>query len=165
MKKIILVRHAKSDWNDISLKDHDRPLNGRGKADGPIMAKMAKSSLPKPDLIISSSAVRALKTAIYFHNEFKESCKDILIEKSLYHASEDEILEVLSWQEDDINTIYLFAHNPGLTYFASEVNTNEMIPNVATTGVLEIEYTGNNWADIRFADLYLKNYYYPKMFK
>ena len=122
MKNLVIVRHAKSDWSHQALRDHDRPLNSRGKIDAPLMAKIGNIELPRPDLILSSSANRALTTAKSFAKVFGIPESVIEIDKKLFHASEEEILEVLSWQDDKFNTIYLFAHNPGIKFFASEIN-------------------------------------------
>ena len=63
MKTIILVRHAKSSWKDLRLDDFDRPLNKRGKKNAPFMGKILKARRTIPDLILSSPAKRAGKTA------------------------------------------------------------------------------------------------------
>jgi phosphohistidine phosphatase len=63
MKTIILVRHAKSSWKDLSLDDFDRPLNKRGKINAPLMGEKLKERQIMPDLILSSPAKRARKTA------------------------------------------------------------------------------------------------------
>ena len=70
MKQLLLIRHAKSDWNDASLSDFDRPLNNRGKTDAPVMAKRLLDKKVKIDLFISSPAKRAKKTASIFAKEY-----------------------------------------------------------------------------------------------
>ena len=66
MKKLYLIRHAKSSWKDITLDDFDRPLNKRGKTDAPFMAQKLKDKNIYPDIIISSPAKRAKSTAKAF---------------------------------------------------------------------------------------------------
>ena len=66
MKRLILIRHSKSSWKDLSLTDFNRPLNGRGKSDGPLMADYLKSKIIKIDYLHSSSSVRTFETSKYF---------------------------------------------------------------------------------------------------
>ena len=73
MKKLYLVRHAKSSWENNKLKDIDRPLNKRGKRDAPFMGRLMKENNIKPDLLISSPAERALRTAKIFSKEMDTS--------------------------------------------------------------------------------------------
>ncbi len=79
MKTLLLVRHAKSSWNDLTLSDFDRPLNDRGKDDAPQMAKRIKDKKIKIDLFISSPAKRAKKTANIFMEIFDENKKKYLL--------------------------------------------------------------------------------------
>ncbi|HRX28546.1 MAG TPA: histidine phosphatase family protein [Saprospiraceae bacterium] len=164
MKKIYLIRHAKSDWGNSNLRDHDRPLNERGISNAKAMADFASRKLEKPQLIMTSTAKRAEATAQYFINAFAGLSFGVQEKSELYHSTEEEILNILSLVDDEINTVYLFAHNPGLTFFANEINTNIYIDNVATTGILDINYAGDSWLDISFDSLKLIDYYYPKMF-
>ena len=72
MKQLILIRHAKSDWDDPSLDDFDRPLNGRGKRDAPLMAERLRDKDIKIDQFIASPAKRARKTAAIFTEAYKK---------------------------------------------------------------------------------------------
>jgi phosphohistidine phosphatase len=94
MKKLTLIRHAKSDW-DNDLSDFDRPLNSRGKKEAPIMAKYVKDNLPKVDLIISSPATRAEETAIAFAKENDYPIDKIIFADELYLCSISEYIEIL----------------------------------------------------------------------
>ena len=71
MKRLILIRHSKSSWKDLSLTDFKRPLNGRGKFDGPLMADYLKSKINKIDYLHSSSSVRTFETSKYFINQIQ----------------------------------------------------------------------------------------------
>ena len=77
MKTLILVRHAKSSWEEAGIDDFDRPLNERGKHDAPVMAKRLKNKNIDVDIFISSPAKRALRTAKYFTEEFDVDKKEI----------------------------------------------------------------------------------------
>ena len=78
MKSVIIVRHAKSSWDDFSIPDFDRPLNERGKEDGPKMAKRLLNKKISIDAFISSPAKRAIKTATLFAHEFGRKKDDII---------------------------------------------------------------------------------------
>ena len=69
MKQLLVIRHAKSSWNDAVIDDFDRPLNERGNSDAPRMAKLLSEKGIHVDAIISSTANRAFSTAIYFAKE------------------------------------------------------------------------------------------------
>ena len=87
MKTLILVRHAKSSWEEVGMDDAERPLNERGKKDAPQMAIRLKDKNIKVDVFISSPAKRAHKTAKYFAEEYDLSKKEILVVNKLYGAS------------------------------------------------------------------------------
>jgi phosphohistidine phosphatase len=84
MKTLFLVRHAKSSWDDPALPDQDRPLNDRGKRDTPKMAERLAKRDVKPDLILSSPAMRALMTAEIIANKLDYKRKDIVVDDRLY---------------------------------------------------------------------------------
>src|SRR5215475_4778950 len=94
VKILLILRHAKSSWKDPQLSDHDRPLNKRGKRDAPLMGNLLKDEDLKPDLIISSTAVRAKKTA----ELVAKNCKykgEIVLNNSLYGAEPKDYLRIL----------------------------------------------------------------------
>src|SRR6478735_7572769 len=103
MKQLIIVRHAKSSWDNPLLADFDRPLNKRGETDAPRMGKRIKERKIIPDLVISSPAERALSTCKVFCNAFQFPVERIQIEKKLYHASEEQIISVLKTVKDHPN--------------------------------------------------------------
>ena len=108
MRKIYLVRHAKSSWDDNKLKDIERPLNKRGEKDAPFMGKLMKEKEIKPDLIISSPAERALETAKIFCNEMKVDENQISVEQGLYNAGKKELLNVINSFDDKVPTIPVY---------------------------------------------------------
>ena len=159
MKKLFIIRHAKSSWKDLSLKDFDRPLNKRGKSNVPMMGKKLLEKGILPDLIISSPALRALTTA-------KKLAKDIgydekiLYNKDIYEADE-ETLHLMLINVDDINdTIFLIGHNPDLNCLAEKyVDFDENIP---TLGIVEIEFHCDSWKKISSKNAFLISFDYPK---
>ena len=94
MKRLLILRHAKSSWKDPDLPDHDRSLNKRGRHDAPLIGKLLKDEDLKPDVIVSSPAIRAKKTAQLVAKECKYK-EEIVINQSLYGAEPKDYLEIL----------------------------------------------------------------------
>ena len=99
MKRLILVRHAKSSWKDTSLADRDRPLNNRGNRDAPEMGRRIAAAGIRPSLIVSSPAVRAWTTAKVIAKELGYPREFLQRDDALYLASVDEILDVIAAQD------------------------------------------------------------------
>lgn len=113
MKTLLLLRHAKSSWKHPELPDHDRPLNKRGKQDAPRIAKIIRDNGLVPDLIMSSTAKRARKTA----RIVAKTCGyagEVALTPALYHAGPNTYIGTLSRQADEYQRIMLVGHNPGL---------------------------------------------------
>lgn len=162
-KRLVIVRHAKSSWKDFSIKDFDRPLNPRGKKDAPFMANKFKSEYFTPDLLLSSPALRAKKTAEVFASSFEIEISKISFEKALYHAEPDEIESQVELLDNNINSAMLFAHNPGLTSLANDYS-EAYIENIPTTGICIINSTNEGWSDF-FKAAYVSDFIFPKMFQ
>ena len=162
MKKIFIVRHAKSSWADLSMKDIDRPLNKRGKNDAPIMAGHCKKIGIIPDVMVSSNANRAMLTAEAFRACYGKDKVKFQIEPNLYHAPESTYIEVCFGLDEDDSSVMMFGHNPGITYLANSV-TDKYIDNVPTCGVLVIESSADQWTDVDFSNCKLIDFLYPKM--
>jgi phosphohistidine phosphatase len=145
MKTLILVRHAKSDWQDITLDDFDRPLNARGKTDAPVMAERLRKRGIVPDLFISSPAKRARKTADIFAETYAVDKNDILYEKDLYLAPPYVFTEVIGRFKDEGNIAVIFSHNPGITDFANTL-TNARIDDMPTCAIFAVEADTDSWA-------------------
>lgn len=147
MKKIILIRHAKSSWDNPWLNDHDRPLAERGLNDAPKMAKRLKKRGISPDLILSSTALRALDTAKFAAKELDYPKDKIVLESGLFHASPHSILKTIRMQKDSHNTILVFGHNPGLndliTYLGGDIE------NLPTAGQFGFKLKSEHWADLK----------------
>lgn len=161
MKYLYLVRHAKSSWDDLSIRDVKRPLNDRGKRDAPRMAKRLKEKEVAIDQMVTSHAVRALATCKSFCEILKYSQDHIRIEESLYHASEDGMLQIVHELKDSVDAVMIFAHNPGLTDFVNSL-TGERIPNVPTTGIVACAFDVDSWKDITWGSGKMLFFDYPK---
>ena len=119
MKTVLLLRHAKSAWDDAGLADHERPLNRRGERAAEAMAEhMAKKS-PRPDLILCSTATRSRQTlAPLVHRLAAPAAPPILLEKGLYLASEAALLARLQDAPGEAGTVLLIGHNDGIWQLA-----------------------------------------------
>ena len=162
MKTLVIVRHAKSSWEDLSLSDHQRPLNKRGKRDAPIMGARLAQWGPPVDRVISSSAVRALTTAEIITQEMGLPWDEIQIEDGLYHASEEDMLDLIREQEDHIDGLMLFGHNPGMTYLVNDLSDLDL-DNLPTCGVVVLKFDVYSWADVGESDPVSAEIDFPKM--
>ena len=160
MKKLILIRHAKSAWDDPSLADHDRPLAERGLRDAPMMAKRLNKRGIQADLMISSSALRAKETAKFVAKELGYSKDKIVLESSLFHASPHSILKYLRNQDDRYDTILVFGHNPGFTDFVTYLGAD--IDNLPTAGHFGFKLNSAHWADLKPEMVEVWFFDYPK---
>ena len=138
MKRLVIIRHAKSSWANALLEDFDRPLNERGKKDAPLMARRLKEKKLEPDLMLTSPAKRAQSTCKKFAKVFDADKKKIKKEPKLYLASENIILKIGKELSEEYNVVFLFGHNPGLTNFVNYTSNLE-IDNIPTTGVVILE--------------------------
>lgn len=159
MKKLYLIRHAKSSWKNMALDDFDRPLNKRGKVNAPFMAQKLKEKNIHPDLILSSPAKRAKATAKAFKEKLQFK-KQILYIDSIYHAEIYEIEDIIKNIDNKYDTVFLFAHNPTLNEFVEE-HLN-MYDNVPTCGVVGIGFHCENWKDALKNNKELLLFDYPK---
>ncbi len=161
MKTLILVRHAKSSWDDPYQADHDRPLNERGERDAPRMGKRLKEKEITPDLIISSTATRARETAIKITQSLGVQESRIQTNKNLYHADEDMMLRLIRKLPDTADCVMLFGHNPGLTDFSNAM-TEDFIDNIPTCGVVQIACPVDAWSQVDFGGGKVVFFDYPK---
>lgn len=161
MKTLILVRHAKSSWDDASISDFDRPLNDRGKKDAPEMAERLKDKGLKIDVFVSSPAKRARRTARIFAKEFGVEKEDIKLVEDLYMASPSVFSVVVEGLDDEANTVALFSHNPGITEFASSL-TNVRIDNMPTCSVFAVQANTDKWSEFEAAEKSFLFFDYPK---
>ena len=163
MKNIFFVRHAKSYWGDQSLSDFDRPLNKRGKEDAPLMGKILIEKKVKPDLIISSPAKRARRTAIFIADKINYPEKKILFDEQLYEASPNDILKVLMKLDEKHNSVMLFGHNPGLTLLNNFIS-DMYVDNIPTCGIVALEFD-NEWVKLDKNSCRQLFFDYPKLHK
>ena len=161
MKTLLMVRHAKSSWKDPRLEDHRRPLNKRGKKAAPKMARRLKKRGLFPDAVVSSDARRAMDTAIAMADVLALPSKVIHPTAALYHASSEEILEIVRGLADDWQQVMVVGHNPGFTDLA-DFFFPEPIVNVPTAGVVELRFDASSWQEIHEDNLAYSHFDFPK---
>ena len=146
MKTLFLIRHAKSSWGDTALPDKDRPLNDRGRRDAPKMGERLAKRDVKPDLILSSPAMRALETAEIIAKKLDYRRRDIVVDDRLYAVGADDLLDVIHKLGDKLERVMLFGHNPGLTELAHRLSSK--VTHMPTCAVAEFTFDAKSWSDI-----------------
>ncbi len=144
-KQLLLIRHAKSDWNNPALSDFDRPLNERGKHDAPLMGARLRNAGIKIERLLSSPAQRARSTAERIASAVGFAAQDIDWMTELYLASPGEILTTIQNIPEHINSIALVAHNPGISELA-EALSGSCIGNIPTCGIVHLHSDSENWS-------------------
>ena len=162
MKTLLLIRHAKSSWDNFSLSDFERPLNERGKTDAPKMGERLRKKGVKIDSFISSPAKRAKKTAEYFIKEFDRDKDEIIFNSSLYDASVSDFNATVKTIDDKYNNVAIFSHNPGITQFANELVSGAGIDNMPTSSVFAVKADVDKWKNYSKAKKEFLFFEYPK---
>lgn len=161
MKTIVLMRHAKSDRKTKKLRDIERPLNKRGLRDAAEMGTYMKSSQVKTQLIISSPAIRALKTAELVAGELNIDYNEIITDPNLYLESKSTIMNCIKKLDDKYESIFIVSHNPGLTDLVNYL-TIETIKNIPTSGIVAMRVDVQNWAELDMGNWELIFFESPK---
>jgi len=146
MKTLFLVRHAKSSRDDPSLPDRSRPLDDRGKQDAPMMGKRLARRDVKPDLLVSSPALRALTTAQLIAGELGYQRKNIVVDDRLYASSPDDLLAVIRALDKKLDRVMLVGHNPEFTDLAHRLSSE--IIDMPTCAVAEFSFDTKAWSDV-----------------
>ena len=164
MKELTLIRHAKSDWGNEYLKDIDRHLNERGYSDAYLLSTWYCKNHKLPDIILTSTATRALNTALIFARALDFNMDHFVIEKNIYEATSDKLLSIIKKQADSKNSIMLFGHNPGITNVFNELS-NDYIDNIPTCGIVNLHFKTNSWKTIDKENSHLNFQQFPKEYK
>ena len=167
MKRILLLRHAKSDWKDYTLADFDRPLSPRGRKAAPLIAAWMRDHDVCPDRVLCSAARRTSETWERMAPAWGQI--PVAHRRALYHASSEAILKQLIKQDDEANTVMVVGHNPGIGEFAyrySVFGNEKKIARIRRkypTGALAvISFRIPSWADLPGASGTLEHFVRPK---
>ena len=159
MKRLSLIRHAKSDWGHEDLEDIDRPLNARGYADAKAMALRIKSAGIQPDYLFSSTAVRAASTALIFARVLEIPENKMLFTNRIYEVSSGKFMEALRSLPDSVRHPFVFGHNNTLTEVVNSL-CRQNIPLIPTCGFVMMEADIQRWEELKSSIALL--YDYPK---
>lgn len=167
MKHILLLRHAKSSWDDPDLDDFDRPLAKRGKKDAPRMGLFSKKSGYLPEKIISSTAKRARQTTELFSKQAGIKEELIAWRDDFYYGSAFDYLEAIQNTPEDADTIMLVGHNPKMEEIASLLcsDSNSYTVRMPTAAMVCMEHPAVKWSQVREGTARVKWMMIPKLLK
>jgi phosphohistidine phosphatase len=147
MKTLTLIRHAKSSWKYPDLEDYDRPLNKRGGRDAAMMADRLAARGFAPQRIITSPALRALRTAEAMAAAIDLSWQQIEAAPLIYGAAVQELLQLVRGLSPEESWVALVGHNPEFTLLARRL-FGRSIDKVPTCGVVEGQFETDRWQRI-----------------
>lgn len=146
MKTLLLLRHAKSSWKDESLPDHERPLNKRGKKAAPLMGRLLRNEGLVPDLVLSSTAMRARRTAEHVM-EAAELEGPLRLIDEIYLATAGTLLDVAArLPSDQVRRLLLVGHNPGMEDLVAMLSGHPRAFPTAALAVFDLEI--EHWHDL-----------------
>ena len=163
MKSVILFRHGKSDWDVPYGNDHERPLAKRGVEAAKKMGKFLYEKNQTPELVISSTAVRA-KTTVELAMDSANWTSKLVLERGIYGGSPDFLLELIHNQNDIYSSICLVGHEPNFSMFISRA-TNDNYVHFTTANMAKINFDTQEWSRIFFGDGTLEWHQKPKEIK
>lgn len=169
MKTILLLRHAKSAWDSAAPSDHDRPLNRRGERSAAVMADHLVTAGPRPDLILCSTAVRTRQTLAPLVKALGLPAPPISLEKELYLASEDALLERLRALSEETQTVLLIGHNDGIGQLAAmlaghgpEPALSDMREKYPTGALATLHFPRGPWSALKPGACTLRSFVKPR---
>lgn len=160
MKKLFIIRHAKSDWSNPNLDDFDRPLNHRGLKNAPFMGKVLKEQSISPDLILSSPALRAITTAQIIANEIGYKNEEISLNVDIYETDYITLLNTIKELSDKNQTVFLVGHNPGLSDLVDYLCPMNL--SMPTCAIVELDFNTLSWEGISKENTDFVSYDFPK---
>jgi phosphohistidine phosphatase len=161
MKRLIILRHAKSDWNAGAPSDHARPLNRRGTDAALTMGRVLTRLGETPDLVYTSSATRARETLLLAAEAGKWDV-DVVEFDRLYGASANEALQIAAEAPDSVERLMLVGHEPGWGYLVRSVTGAAV--NMKTATVAGIDMQMESWRHAPEAMGSLAYLLQPRMF-
>ncbi|RLD56821.1 MAG: histidine phosphatase family protein [Bacteroidetes bacterium] len=164
MKTLYIARHAKSSWDLSGISDHERPLIEKGIKRTRLIGNYLLQNNEKPDLIISSFAVRAYETAVLIAETLSYPTENIQVENNLYHSDVDILLDHIYSLSNSMNSVMMVGHNPTFTGFANYFLKNN-IDWLPTSAVVCIAFKTDKWEDIHHAKKSTKFVISPKLLR
>lgn len=171
MKTLVLLRHAKSSWDDATLEDFDRPLNDRGRKAAPTMAWWIRTEDLIPDLALCSAARRTLDTWELMAPVLERPVP-VRVEHDLYEADSDDIIRAIQSVGSDIDTLLVLGHNPGIETTArvlaaegGEKPLRRMRKKFPTAAIAVIRFDTDKWTEVEPGAGTLRSFVKPKDLK
>jgi phosphohistidine phosphatase len=146
MKTLIIIRHAKSKDPSFGQADFDRTLTKSGEEDAKHMAQNLIHRKIKVDEFVASAAKRTQLTARVFIKELVANESNLISEINLYEAAVPNYYKVVEKLDDDWQTVVLFGHNPGITYFINSLDT-QIVNHMPPAGMYAVTIDINSWKD------------------
>jgi phosphohistidine phosphatase len=151
MKRIYLLRHAKSSWKDDTLPDHDRPLAGRGRKAAKAIARHLRAEAIAPELVLCSTALRVRQTLERIEPALGRRL--VRVEADLYGASAHALLERLRGVPDTVSSVMVIGHNPGLQELVLQLarpgpELSAVRLKFPTAALATLAFAGARWADL-----------------
>lgn len=143
---VLLMRHAKSSWDDPRQSDEQRPLNHRGRRDAPRVADWLVGQRLVPERVLCSTAVRAVETLERMLERFPEPIP-VRFEPQLYLASPDQILSTIAGLSEGASPVLVVGHNPGLEQLVSAVAEHWIPMPTAAVAIVEVLESSTSGAD------------------
>ncbi len=160
--RLILTRHAKSSWDKAQQPDHERPLNPRGRRAAKAIGKWIESRGYGPELILCSTATRTRETCDLL-NAALETPAEVQHVKELYHASPEQMMEVLA--QSETGNLLVIGHNPGIAALAAELASTppaharfDAYPTGATT---VFDFAAGDWTQVRHGEGAVRDFVVP----
>lgn len=150
MKRLTLVRHAQADDPVPDQSDWERPLTKRGLRDAEEMARRLKTQRLKPDLVLSSPAIRARQTAELFakHLLGADAADKLRFPDELYLADAKRLLSCIHTLGGSATHLLIVAHNPGLTEFADQLAQERCVEAMPTCAIFTAKFSLNDWNEL-----------------
>ena len=163
MKTLLVMRHAKSDWGAAFTRDHDRPLNSRGEKASRRMGRFLADAETTPDLVISSTAVRALSTAELAADAGDWNCP-IITNHGFYASDPEQVLEIVAEVDPAVECLLIAGHEPTWSALTGRLIGGGRI-HMPTAAVACLELPHGSWTDLPMAVCALRWFATPKMLK
>jgi phosphohistidine phosphatase len=160
-KTLYIARHGKSSWDFEDIADIDRPLSSRGVNNAYMMAEKLKAKHVKPELLISSPAIRAVHTAGIFIRTLGLDWDSLKIMDKLYFGYTSDILDVIGKMDDHYSSVMIFGHNPAFTELANTF-LNTPVENIPTAGIITLVFPVDKWAATLKTRPEIEEFDYPK---
>lgn len=160
-RNLILIRHTKSSWAEVGMRDFDRQLKKDRTEDAESMAKHLNTLGLQPDLVLCSPAVRTKQTAEHFCHHLPYDYSKIVFDMRLYESNAGDYLQVIRETESDITALVAIGHNPSITDFVNLFLPSK-IDEMPTTGVVWLKLESDSWEIDQTTSCKLKHLLTPK---